>query len=555
MKDLRKDILAIIEKNHAGDITYFNPLGFWGEHLEPQNSKIIAELLNVKDDNPYCKKGKHKTLFFRKFLENVLELDLKYNIDEVEVITESHTKGGEGEKSGRIDIEIKLDSETSILIENKVNARLDAGQLAKYYRQNPAGNKHIVYLSLEGEEPTEESLIYSGTTLDKNSVICISYRDIANWLDDCLLKIKGEKGLATLESGVKMYLDTVYNNIGDERSMHKLWERTYLDIFNYIDTNNISLQQLQELEDDDDGYINSIVEMIEKRNRLIEEYNMLSGKISKDKIFISYTDIYEDKIHNNPITDLKQQITNILASSVYWVGFSICVYESKEDCDLYLAWQIDRQTEWQTEWQIDNNYEVWIGLSLQGEECGSFDLQKYISDHKDLKAIEVSEEYGGGVYYFDDTAKVSDSFCKLAGCLINDFKNFDSYKGYLCHLNGAVVYNNVMQFLKDSNIAYDLKYSNDITDLSLYNHDWYLYFSDYALGYGFGSMWLYTDNLEHSEKLKKLGFKQSFDKNYGYGEILDFVFHKYFEEDDTVQSADIEPLTQDIKNKIKEILE
>ncbi len=123
-------------------------------------------------------------------------------------------------------------------------------------------------------------------------------------------------------------------------------------------------------------------------------------------------------------------------------GFSIRVYDSKEDCDLYLAWQ------------IDNNYEVWIGLSLQGEECGSFDLQKYISDHKDLEAIEVSEEYEGGVYYFDDTKEVSDSFCKLAGCLINDFKNFDTCKEYLYFADAAISYEKIAEFFKSEKVAY-----------------------------------------------------------------------------------------------------
>ena len=87
------------------------------------------------------------------------------------------------DNKSRVDILIETD-DTRIVIENKIYAGDQLGQLAKYHAyavQRP--NSKVVYLTLHGNAPSRESL----GDLRLDEVALVSYEsDVLAWLDDCV---------------------------------------------------------------------------------------------------------------------------------------------------------------------------------------------------------------------------------------------------------------------------------------------------------------------------------------------------------------------------------
>lgn len=133
-----------------------------------------------------------------------------------------------------------------------------------------------------------------------------------------------------------------------------------------------------------------------------------------------------------------------------------------------------------------------------------FHYDEYLEDKK--ISFERAENY-----YVFSKANVS-AWIQLADTLMKDLMSFDACKKYLGYADGAIVYENVINFLKDKNIAYNIPQENKL-DCCFYNHDWWLdiYNSAFALGYGAGSMWLYVKTESdlagrHKKELERLGF-------------------------------------------------
>ena len=145
------------------------------------HSKFIVELLKNKN---YGKK------FIEIFLEK-LEIQV-FNYENVNIFSE-YSKG----IKGRIDIllEFSKDKEKkAIIIENKIYAEDQIEQLNRYYysmiNKNYSNDElEIVYLTLDGSEPTEEST--KGLTKEiKEKIIIISYKEnIIEWLNDCIKEV------------------------------------------------------------------------------------------------------------------------------------------------------------------------------------------------------------------------------------------------------------------------------------------------------------------------------------------------------------------------------
>ncbi len=536
-----KEINKIIDEN--GQVSYFNLIAYWGHNLEVPHSRVLSALLDPKDIW-YCVKGKYSYLFLERFIE-MLELGIEYDPKKVKIIKESPTKSNSpDEESGRVDIEIKLDDDTSILIENKINAKLEFGQLAKYKKQHKSKNTHIVYLSLEGDDPTPESLKFGTTRLKEEEVKCISYGNIAEWLRECLYEIKEDN---SLKRGVEMYLDTIYNIIEDERNQYPVWKQTYKKLFEYVDSKKISKELLEGIkeydkehnenndEENNESYIGDIIDKMDRREDIINIYNKLSQKFPEKQFYISYEDIGE-KQHNIHITDLNTNITDLLCGGTTWIGFSVCVYEGESDKLYHYV-------------LFDDTPEMKCGLSYQGSNDVAFEYEEFLEKNE----VEYDEFDSGWV---DNTDKNKDNFCEVSKKLTESFKSFNTCREYLSCANGADVYEGVVQFLKEKEIEYTLKYQDDKIALSLYNHDWWLTFNcsfgEFALGYGAGYMWIYCDDMAQKDKLEEFGFKLS--GNDGYGEeYLEYVFEDYFE-DDKVAEDKINELTEVIKNKISKIL-
>jgi len=115
-----------------------------------------------------------------------------FNYENINIFSE-YSKG----INGRIDIllEFSKDKEKkAIIIENKIYAEDQIGQLNRYYcsmiNKNYSNDElEIVYLTLDGSEPTEEST--EGLAKEvKEKIITISYKEnIVEWLNDCIKEV------------------------------------------------------------------------------------------------------------------------------------------------------------------------------------------------------------------------------------------------------------------------------------------------------------------------------------------------------------------------------
>lgn len=145
------------------------------------HSKFIVELLKNKN---YGKK------FIEIFFEK-LEIQV-FNYENINVFSE-YSKG----INGRIDILLEFSKgkeKKAIIIENKIYAEEQIGQLNRYYysmiNKNYSNDElEIVYLTLDGSEPNEES-IKGLTKEEKEKIIIISYKEnIIEWIDACIKEV------------------------------------------------------------------------------------------------------------------------------------------------------------------------------------------------------------------------------------------------------------------------------------------------------------------------------------------------------------------------------
>ena len=144
------------------------------------HSQFIFSLLNFKTGNEYR--------YLNAFLKCV-DSSFEYNLNSLEIHKELHD----------IDI-LLLDKSTkrAVIIENKIYAsdsnHENEGQLEKYYRiiieeeKIPEDNIEVYYLSLDGHEPSTES-VSTKNMYPKlcEKVQCISYpNEIVRWLQGCM---------------------------------------------------------------------------------------------------------------------------------------------------------------------------------------------------------------------------------------------------------------------------------------------------------------------------------------------------------------------------------
>lgn len=144
------------------------------------HSQFIYSLLIFKSGN--------ENQYLNTFLSSI-DSSFEYRIESLEVYKEHH------------DIDILLiDKSTkhAVIIENKIYAsdsnHKDEGQLEKYYRivvedeKIPEDNIEVYYLSLDGHEPSAESVSTSKKYPKlRKKVQCISYsNEIIRWLQGCM---------------------------------------------------------------------------------------------------------------------------------------------------------------------------------------------------------------------------------------------------------------------------------------------------------------------------------------------------------------------------------
>ncbi|QCI28045.1 PD-(D/E)XK nuclease family protein [Caminibacter pacificus] len=192
---------------------------------ENTHSKIIAEFLNP-DGSHY--QGKI-------FLENFFRtLDIPFNIDNWNVITERFVRNCVDKGQGRIDIYM-TNGKKHIILENKIGAGDQEAQIFKYveclYKENEDSLKpediFVLYLTKNKSFPSKYSLdnyeIKNGY-LENNGEIkakikCISYDEIFKWMQENLKEVEN---ITNLSEAIKQYIKVVKKILGEEENIMNL---------------------------------------------------------------------------------------------------------------------------------------------------------------------------------------------------------------------------------------------------------------------------------------------------------------------------------------------
>lgn len=185
---------------------HFNLLNIVGiAHLEVKtHSPIISELLDPK--------GSHgqRDAFLNIFASRLNLIEDVESCADCEVIQE-YTIGQKTETTGgRIDILIRKGSKPWIIIENKIGAELGDNQLLRY--QNYAPEANLIYLTLNGENPTNDD----GNNY--TNLKCLSYTDdIIGWLEECR---KEATTTPTLRESITQYINLLKQLTNQNLSNH-----------------------------------------------------------------------------------------------------------------------------------------------------------------------------------------------------------------------------------------------------------------------------------------------------------------------------------------------
>ncbi len=225
LKRLSELVIPIIENNKKQRIErerhgdFFNVFSILKVERNEvyTHSAMLCELLNPKGSH-----GMGDT-FLKLFLEEIplRRINDKNLLNTKTAIIKKEKSIGpinrKKETGGQIDILIEFESkEYAIVIENKIDARDQETQLARYYhyltKNYPKKNFTILYLTKYGNEPSDYS---RGVSINKNIYYwdCISYaKHIQKWLRHCMVISK--ENLPVVET-IKQYSNLI-NKITDK---------------------------------------------------------------------------------------------------------------------------------------------------------------------------------------------------------------------------------------------------------------------------------------------------------------------------------------------------
>ena len=250
-----------LEKTKPGTMCL---LDMFGHHYENSHSDVLAYLLNPNAAH------NHKLEYLNLFITSC-NLDIKEKITEVQVHREYST-----DESRRIDIFIKINKDTCIIIENKIYAEDQPNQLSDYYKDADGKYKNIyvLYLTLDGHEASDESL---GDTKEKfktmqeeGGFFNISYKyHIIRWLR-CLTFNNTEHHL---RSAVEQYLYAIEKLTGQTEegvSMNN-------DIMKLLAENEFAYDELYQLQEAVIG---------QKKKIIYDFYELLEKFCSDNKSFV-----------------------------------------------------------------------------------------------------------------------------------------------------------------------------------------------------------------------------------------------------------------------------
>lgn len=177
-----------IAKVTGENFNVFNVLGMGASEVR-LHSALLAELINPK--------GKHGQgiIFFNHFLQTLEEVTLsnditerlaKFTNNEIDVEVERWTGYilNEYSEGGYIDILITTKTGDAIIIENKIYANDQKGQLRRYHNYNKKAV--LIYLTLDGKEASKETTFNDKYPDEIITPICVSYKNfVIAWLEKC----------------------------------------------------------------------------------------------------------------------------------------------------------------------------------------------------------------------------------------------------------------------------------------------------------------------------------------------------------------------------------
>lgn len=284
--ELLEKVRTLKEKSDAKPeviLEKYNFFKFLGlSHDECIFSMMIANLLNVNEAHGFG------TVFLESFIKKLpiesLPSNLNFSKSKVTVEKDIGPRKDSEKEGGRIDIFIEIPDDNeqywAFIIENKIYAEDQNLQLRRYknYADKIYPNRnYIVYLTLDGKNPSQESIDINYENLEKNSNLQywfqISYRDfIKEWLEECIKKI-GNKNSRVMEN-VKQFLGQIKKLTGQD--IGKMEEKEIIDLL---------------AEDDNFAIARIIYQKYEKAKQKLAQdlLNSIKDKISKEYPFLVLT--------------------------------------------------------------------------------------------------------------------------------------------------------------------------------------------------------------------------------------------------------------------------
>lgn len=224
VKNLLNEVAVLSQRNDKKlDATgaRFNVFRLCGvNHYENQHSTILAEFLNPKGTHGL--KEKLLESFVEMFCSD--ELKQKFHSGNARIFTEYSMD------KGRIDILIEDYENHALIIENKVFAEDQGGQLKRYnsFAMQKYGEKNyqIIYLTLGGKDASSQS----GEGVD---YLKVSYgQHIIAWLEECV-KITEDRPM--VRETINQYINHI--KLLTNQSLDMEFEKNVLEIM--VEENNV----------------------------------------------------------------------------------------------------------------------------------------------------------------------------------------------------------------------------------------------------------------------------------------------------------------------------
>ncbi|MDX1904455.1 MAG: PD-(D/E)XK nuclease family protein [Thermonemataceae bacterium] len=297
---------------------------------EVKHSVFIAELLNPKGRHGYGER------FLELFLEEIALPENKENLKNASIEVEKYAC-----EYGRIDIYISFPDNKNIIIENKIYAGDQHEQMRRYY--NFQKEAHLIYLTLDGKEPTEESLLNHKET--KETVIIkptlLSYKEhIKNWLEKCL---KEAVDKPFIRENIAQYLNivkelthqSIFNEMANEITKQILQNKEFINSAQII--HNHWYEVMAEIITEIKNEIKPIeIPLPKENNKIIIDYEFEGSNYNKLSIGIRHEKV-DNFISEQSFKELQEKL-NLEYKNNYpneWICYGyLKEWESVDWCDV-----------------------------------------------------------------------------------------------------------------------------------------------------------------------------------------------------------------------------